>query len=95
MRLFKFSGPPVFVEPPIPATVIKDQLLHLRCFITAIPVATVSWYRGNNELMEGGRISFRYDISLIVYSHLPEPKPGQGPGTIGLYATVWKLWHYT
>ena len=34
-------------------------------------------------------------LALMVYSHWPELIPGQGPGTNGLYKTVWKLSHYT
>ena len=33
--------------------------------------------------------------TFMVCSHWLEPRPGQGPGTNGLYETVWKLSHYT
>ena len=33
--------------------------------------------------------------NFMVYSHYPEPRPGQEPGTSGLYETVWKHSHCT
>ena len=38
---------------------------------------------------------YAWYYALMAYSHWPEPRPGQGPGTNGLYNIVWKLSHYT
>ena len=84
-----FSGPPKIKDPSLlkePIFVDEGEDLVMKVPYSGRPKPKVSLFLQKYQILI---------LNIMVYSHWPEPRPGQRPETNGLCETVWKLSHYT